>query len=184
MNDERINERRKQLGVRLMTARVYLMITEGITIIGLLGIIINFTWITLPYGFFIPQYAVMLIRDNGFAEGVVRPGLIALGSTVAAGMLIFYLIAMFAMKKSKVWMNAVIVAFSIDTVVLFMITLFSVFGTGLSALLSYLVNAALHVYVLVGLLSARKAQRGLEVLPDKEDDYGDPYEEFRRKDEE
>lgn len=183
MTDDRLTERRLQLKGRLIMAGVYLMITEVLTIAAVIGAIINFSWIVMPYEYFIPYYSVLLIKQYAFADGAVRPGLIFLGALAAAGFLLFYLIAFFMIKKNKGWANLVFAFYAIDTAALVVVSVVS-FEPVVMSIIWNVINLGLHIYVLFGLNSARKAWHGLEVLPEKEIDEGDPYAEFRQRSEE
>ena len=180
-NDERLAARRTQLKGRLLMAGVYLMISEVLSAAALIGALFDFPWIVMPYEFFIPYYAVMLVKRYAFADGAVRPGLIFLGALAAIGFMAFYLVAFFMIKKSRSWANLTLACYIIDTAALIVISGVS-FETVVMSILWNLINIGLHIYVLIGLARARNAWKALGILPEKEIDDGDPYAEFRRKD--
>ena len=188
MNEDRLSKRRVELARKIITAKIYLLITMLVTVVDLIGMLTDIRWLILPYGLYMPQFALSLGFDFGVTENAVRPGAIALSAAVVLGFMAFYLIAFFMISKSAKWATALYYMFVLDAVVLAVSLLiaflpaFAPLMTNVAhTLIVNLINLAIHVYAAIWFRSAMIAARGLDILPEQEIDDGDPYEEFRNK---
>lgn len=188
MNEDRLTKRRMELARKIITARIYLLITILVTCVDIVGLLTGLQWLILPYGLYIPQFALSLGFDFGITETAIRPGAIILSAAAVLGIMAFYIIALFMISKSAKWASALHAVFVLDTVVLalslliaFMPTFMPLLSDVRRTLILNLINLALHIFVSVWFRMARNAARGLNILPEQEIDDGDPYEEFRNK---
>ena len=189
MNEDKLSKRRMELARKIMTARIYLLITVVVTVVDLIGMLTDIRWLILPYGLYMPQFALSLGFDFGITESAVRPGAIALSAAAVLGLMAFYVIALFMISKSAKWATALYYMFVLDGVVLavslliaFLPTFAPLITNVMHTLVVNLINLAIHVFVAVWFRMAMNAARGLTILPEQEIDDGDPYEEFRNKD--
>lgn len=190
MNEDKLAQRRTQLARKIITARIYLLITILVTVVDIVGMLTGIQWLILPYGLYMPQFALSLGFDFGITETAVRPGAISLSAAAVLGFMAFYIIALFMIKKSSGWASALYCMFVLDTVVLavslliaFLPTFAPLIENVIHTLIVNLINLAIHIYAAVWFRMAKTAARGLTILPEKEIDDGDPYEEFRNKEE-
>ena len=130
------------------------------------GLFTSWIFMFVSYGYFIPQYAVMAGRAFGITEEAIRPGTLMLAGAVFLGLLILYMLAFLNIRKKRIFADIAFFLFIADCVALVIAPLGMTFTTVVAVL--YITNMLLHIYGAVILGLARRAAKGLEVLPESE----------------
>ena len=169
--NEQLDKRREQLNKILTEVSFYLHVTFIATVINTVAGCVGASRIFVPYSLTSVQcsfeYAWFLVEKGRLVPSAL---MFVLSVTIAA----IFVTACFRMSANSGWATLLTVIMTVDgmlTVVLIISRLTPVF---------YALDLALHMFMIVQTIRAKRASYGLSVLPNEEYE-GDPFEDFANK---
>ncbi len=171
--NEALQKRRKQHVGIIKRSRIYLLATLILTFTNSLSIVIGFVWIALPYGLTSVQACLeyaLKIKGENYSWKFTAAVLIFLA------LYALFIKAWFSMNESYLWTRIAWWLFIGDFAVTLVMTIINFVPEFFTTLL-YLIDIALHVFVMLQLGRAKRSHYALILLPERETEE-DPYETF------
>lgn len=168
VNDQ-LSGRRDKLNKIVTVTGIYLQVTLLATVINTVACCAEVEWLFIPYSLtcvhFSFEYGLFLIEQ----------GRIALSACVllfSVAVAVLFLIGCIKMRAESKWAGLISVIMWADLIIT------AAFAFTRLETVFYAVDIALHMFVVVQTMRARRASYGLSVLPEEEYE-GDPFEEFK-----